>query len=57
MVIRAEGDHHVILLNGICVADVHNDDTASGRVGFQVHAGEKFSGMSISVKEVRLLEK
>ena len=54
MVIRAEGDRHRIHLNGKLVADIHDGDTKSGRIGFQVHAGSQFSNMRVIVKEVRL---
>jgi len=54
MVIRAEGDHHVIRLNGTQVADVRNREISSGRIGFQVHGGSEFANMQIIVKHVRI---
>lgn len=52
--IRAVGDRHVIHLNGTKVADVRDDSSANGRIGFQVHAGGEFADMQVSIKEVTL---
>lgn len=52
--IRCEGDHSQIWLNGRQVADVHDDTTATGKVGFQVHPGDEFGPMKILVREVIL---
>jgi len=52
--VRAEGDHIQIWLNGHKVADVHDDTTDSGKIGFQVHPGEKFGPMKIVVRELLL---
>lgn len=52
--IRCEGDHTQIWLNGRRVANVHDDTTDHGRIGFQVHAGEQFGSMRIVVKEMTL---
>ena len=54
--IRAEGDHTQIWLNGTQVADVHDDTTDSGRIGFQVHPGAEFGPMKIVVREVLIKE-
>ncbi|MDC0936687.1 DUF1080 domain-containing protein [Pirellulales bacterium] len=54
MVIRAEGDRHVIRLNKTQVADVRNGEIRSGRIGFQVHGGAEFANMRIIVKHVRI---
>ncbi len=51
LVIRAEGDHLVIHINGHQVADVRDDSFAEGRIGLQVHQGDVFTGMQIMVKE------
>jgi len=56
MKIRAESDHLQIWLNNKQVADVHDDTSDSGRIGFQVHAGDEFSSMKIVVKEIMLQE-
>lgn len=50
--IRCEGDRSQIWLNGKQVADVHDDTTASGKIGFQVHPGAEFGPMKIVVREV-----
>ncbi len=54
MQVRAEGDHIQIWLNGHQVADVHDDTSESGRIGFQVHPGEEFGPMKIVVREMLL---
>jgi hypothetical protein len=54
MVVRAEGDHLQIWLNGTQVADVHDDSFDSGRIGFQIHAGAQFEPMKIVIREVLL---
>jgi len=52
--VRAEGDHIQTWINGHKVADVHDDTTDSGRIGFQVHPGEQFGPMKIVVRELLL---
>jgi hypothetical protein len=52
--IRAEGDHLQVWLNGRQVADVHDDTTDSGKIGFQVHPGAQFGPMKIVVQEMLL---
>ena len=54
MIIRAEGDHLQIWLNGHQVADVHDNTTDTGHIGFQIHAGQQFGTMKIVVREVLL---
>jgi hypothetical protein len=54
MKVRAVGDHLQIWLNGRQVADVHDDTTDSGKIGFQVHPGEQFGPMKIIVREMLL---
>ena len=54
IVVRAEGDRHVIHLNGTQVADVRDGDSRSGHIGFQIHAGSEFAKMRVIVKEVRV---
>ncbi len=54
MKVRAEGDHLQIWLNSRQVADVHDDLTDSGKIGFQVHAGKQFGPMKIIVREMML---
>lgn len=52
--VRAEGDHLQIWLNGKQVADVHDDTSDSGHIGFQVHPGEDFGKMKIVVREAMI---
>ncbi len=54
MKIRAEGEHIQIWLNGRQVADVRDNTTDSGRIGFQVHPGAEFGPMKIVVREILL---
>ena len=44
-----------VLLNGTKVADVRDDTSRSGRIGFQVHAGTEFGEMRVFVRKVTLL--
>jgi len=52
--VRAEGDHIQIWINDHQVADVHDQTTDSGKIGFQVHPGEEFGPMKIMVREILL---
>ena len=52
LIIRSEGSHTTITLNDTVVADANDDTTNRGRIGFQVHAGEPFKEMRITVREV-----
>jgi hypothetical protein len=54
--VQAEGDHVQIWLNGRQVANVHDDTTATGKIGFQVHPGAEFGPMKIVVKEMLIKE-
>jgi len=54
MKIEAVGDHLQVWLNGHQTADVRDDTTASGRIGFQVHPGRQFGPMKISVRQVEI---
>ena len=54
MSVRTEGNHIQIWLNGQEVADVHDETSDSGHIGFQVHPGEEFGPMKIIVREVLL---
>ncbi len=54
VVIRAVGDRHIIILNDKKVADVRDDTSEKGRVGFQVHAGTRVAKMRVQVKEVSI---
>ncbi len=52
--VRCEGEHTIIKLNDKKVADVHDATTDHGRIGFQVHAGEQFKDMAITVSEIKV---
>ena len=55
LLVRAEGDRFRITLNGKPVIDVR--DTAfpgPGALGFQIHAGNAFTGMEVRVREISL---
>ncbi|MCX5758343.1 MAG: DUF1080 domain-containing protein [Candidatus Hydrogenedentes bacterium] len=54
MLIKAQGDHLVVTLNGVVTGDVHENSYAKGKIGFQVHPGDEFKNMQISVREVSL---
>jgi hypothetical protein len=54
MKVNARGDHLRIWLNDHLVGDVHDQSTDSGRIGFQVHAGEQFGPMKIVVRDIRV---
>jgi hypothetical protein len=38
------------------VADVHDDTTDTGKIGFQVHPGDEFKNMKIIVRSIAILE-
>ena len=54
IIVRAESDHIQVWLNGHKTADVHDDTTDSGKIGFQVHPGAEFGPMKIIVRELTL---
>jgi len=54
-VIRAEGDHITVTLNGKKVADIRDSKYAKGKIGFQVHGGEQYKHMKIMIKEAKIL--
>jgi hypothetical protein len=54
MLIKAQGDHLVVTLNGVVTGDVRENSYAKGRIGFQVHPGDEFKNMKVSVREVSL---
>lgn len=54
MLIKAQGDHLVVTLNGVVTGDVHDSLYAKGRIGFQIHPGDEFKNMKIAVREVSL---
>lgn len=54
MKIKAKGDHLQVWLNGEKVGDVHEDSFATGRIGFQVHAGDEFNDMALMVRKAQI---
>ena len=52
--VRTEGKHTQIWLNGTQTADVNDDTTDSGKIGFQVHPGAEFGPMKIIIKDIRI---
>ena len=53
-VIKAQADHLVITLNDKVTADVHDASYAKGKIGFQVHPGDEFKNMKLTVREVEI---
>ncbi len=56
IVIRAVGNRHQIWLNRHPIADVRDDTSPRGKIGFQIHAGDQFGKMKIEVKQVSIVE-
>ena len=54
IIVRAQGDHLQIWLNDRQIADVHDDTSEFGRIGFQVHPGDGFAKMKIVVREAMI---
>ena len=54
IIVRAKGDHLQVWLNGHKTADVRDDTSDSGKLGFQVHPGAQFGPMKIVVRELTL---
>ena len=54
MVVRTEGDHLQTWINSRLIADVRDETSSSGRIGFQVHAGSQFGAMKVVVREVMI---
>lgn len=54
MEVRAEGDHLVVKLNGVVTGDVHDSSYDKGKIGFQVHPGDEFKDMKITVREIAI---
>jgi hypothetical protein len=52
--ILAVGDRITVTLNGKVVADLKDSRRARGRIGFQVHAGERYASMAILVRDARI---
>jgi len=54
--ILTQGTKTKIWLNGTQTADVDDDTTDSGKIGFQVHPGAEFGPMKIVIKEIKIKE-
>jgi hypothetical protein len=54
MLIRAQGDALGITLNGVTTGQINDASFAAGRIGFQVHPGDEFKNMKITVREVMI---
>ena len=54
--IVTKGTMTKIWLNGTQTADVDDDSTDSGKIGFQVHPGAQFGPMKIVIKEIKIKE-
>jgi len=52
--VQAEGEHLQIWLNDRQVANVRDNTTDTGKIGFQIHPGDEFGPMKIVVKEMLL---
>ena len=50
--ILAQGPNIKIWLNSTQVADVNDDTSDTGKIGFQIHPGDQFGKMKIVVKEI-----
>jgi hypothetical protein len=54
--ILTQGTKTKIWLNGTQTADVDDDTTDTGKIGFQVHPGAEFGPMKIVIKEIKIKE-
>ena len=54
--IVTQGTKTKIWLNGTQTADVDDDTTDTGKIGFQVHPGAQFGPMKIVIKEITIKE-
>jgi hypothetical protein len=54
IIVRAQGDRLVVRLNGVKTGDVQESSYDKGRIGFQIHAGDEFKDMKLTVKEVSI---
>ncbi|MFH1738155.1 MAG: family 16 glycoside hydrolase, partial [bacterium] len=53
--VRAKGDHIRVFINSHKVADVHDDTSDHGKIGFQIHPGDEFKSMRLYVRDVLVL--
>lgn len=52
--IIAQGKHITVKLNGKVVGECLDEQYTSGRIGFQVHGGDRYRHMKIMIKEAKL---
>lgn len=52
--IYANGDHLILWLNGTKVGECRDKTQAKGPIGIQVHGGEQFKNMKITIKKMEL---
>ncbi len=52
--ITAKGSHIIAKLNGKLVGEFDDAQYATGAIGFQVHAGDRYRNMKIMIKEAKL---
>jgi 3-keto-disaccharide hydrolase len=54
--IRAVGNDLTLWLNGTEVGHCQDDTTRQGKFGVQVHPGDDFKGMKITIKRIEVRE-
>lgn len=54
MIIKVKGDHLIVSLNGVVTGDVKENSFATGKIGFQIHPGDEFKTMKLTVREVSM---
>lgn len=52
--VYANGDHLILWLNGKKVGECHDKTLAKGPLGIQVHGGDEFKNMKITIKKMEL---
>jgi len=52
--IYANGDHLILWLNGTKVGECHDKTLKKGPIGLQVHGGQQFKNMKITIKKMEL---
>ena len=52
--IWANGDHLILWLNGTKTGECHDKTCTAGSIGIQVHGGDQFKNMKITLKDMKL---
>jgi hypothetical protein len=52
--IYANGDHIILWLNGHQVGEARDTTHAKGKIGIQIHGGDKFSNMAIHIRKMEI---